>query len=68
MLSFTILRPSKCGCGRYYIYNQYGGEIAQCASMTAVFAYFYTWVEKLNSESVTFSRTKDKDVILAKIV
>lgn len=68
MLSFTILRPSKCGCGRYYIFNQYGVEIAQYASMTAVFEFFYSWVEKLGSESVTFTRTKDKDVILAKIV
>lgn len=68
MLSFTILRPSKCGCGRYYIYNKDGVEIAQCASLNAVFGYFYYWVEKLGSVSVTFSRTKDKDVILAKIV
>lgn len=67
MLSFTILRPSKCGCGHFYIYNSDGVELAQAVSLAQCFNYFYSWVEKLGSVSVTFSRTRDKDVILVKI-
>lgn len=67
MLSFTILRPYECGCGRFYIYNHNGTEIAQCASMDAVFNYFYTWCKKMGSKSVTYTRTQDEHVLLVKM-
>lgn len=66
MLSFTIIRSTKSD--RIYVYDQHSIQLAQFSSLSEVFNYFYTWVEKLNSESVTFTRTTDKYVILAKIV
>lgn len=61
MLYFTILRSSKSN--RCTIYNQYGTVLAECASMNAVFDYFYSWCGKLDCNSVVYSQTKDKNVI-----
>lgn len=61
MLRFTILRSSKTP--RVYIYNQYGSELSQCASMNEVFDYFYSWCDKLACKSVIYSQTNDKNVI-----
>lgn len=66
MLSFTIIRSSKSD--RIYVYDQRSIQLAQFSSLSEVFNYFYNWVEKLNSGSVIFTRTTDKNVILAKIV
>lgn len=61
MLRFTLLRSSKTA--RVTVYNQFGTELAQCASMNEVFNYFYSWCDKLACESVIYSQTKDKNVI-----
>lgn len=66
MLSFTIIRSTKSA--RIFVYDQRGVPLAQFSSLSEVFNYFYTWCEKLNSESVTYTRTTDKHVILAKII
>lgn len=65
MLSFTILRSSKSG--RCTVYNQYGTEFAKCASLNAVFDYFYNWCDKLACKSVIYSQTADKNIIRVKI-
>lgn len=65
MLLFTLLRSSKTA--RVTIYNQYGTELAQCASMNDVFNYFYSWCEKLGFQSVIYSQTKVKNVIRVKM-
>ena len=65
MLSFTLLRSSKTN--HVIIYNQYGTELAECASMNAVFDYFYNWCDKLACKSVTYSQTQDKNVIRVKM-
>lgn len=61
MLKFTILRSSKTP--RVYVYNQYGTELAQCATMNEVFDYFYNWCDKLACKSVSYAQTQDKNVI-----
>ena len=65
MLSFTILRSAKSE--RCTVYNQYGTELAQCASLNAVFDYFYSWCDKLACKSVIYSQTNDKNVIRVKM-
>lgn len=66
MQSFVIIRSTKSD--RIYVYDQHCIQLAQFSCLSEVFNYFYSWVEKLNSESVTYTRTTDKYVILAKIV
>ena len=68
MLTFTVLLPPKSSVSRVYVYNQYGDEVAQCASLNDVFSFFYHWCVKFNGKSVTYTFTKDKDVLLVKMV
>ena len=66
MLSFTIIRSTKSS--RIYVYDQHSIQMAQFSSLSEVFSYFYGWCEKMNQDAVTFTRTTDKNVILAKMV
>ena len=65
MLSFTILKSNKSE--RYFIINASGVELAQAVSLAQCFNYFYSWCGKLAGKSVTFTRTKDSNVILVKM-
>lgn len=66
MLSFTIFKSKKSE--RYFIINSDGVELAQAVSLAQCFNYFYSWCGKLASQSVTFTRTQDSNVILVKMV
>lgn len=65
MLSFTIIKSQKST--RYYIYNEFGSELAQSTSIEHCLIYFYKWCVKLACKSVTFTPTKDSNTILVKM-
>lgn len=65
MLSFTIIKSQKST--RYYIYNAFGTELAQATSLEQCLNYFYKWCVKLACKSVTFSPTRDVNVIFVKM-
>ena len=65
MLSFTIIKTQNST--RYAIYDSYGFELALVTSFEHCLKYFYDWCVKLASKSVTFTPTKDANVILVRI-
>ena len=59
---FTIIKSQNSP--RYYIYNSEGIKLALVTSLDLCLKYFYEWCVKLACKSVTFTPTKDHDVIL----
>lgn len=65
MQTFTLVRSDKSE--RVFIYNSDGTEIGQCVTSYGVFSYFSQLRKDLSCRSVTYSLTRDDNVILVKL-